>query len=199
MKIKKGVWRRNRTSKYLMPILVQYYDDNPKLMKLFNDAFKVSFGVKDYNTEIEKPCLYVLVDLTSTDNMKELIRFLDKNKICVTHYPYYRNGKSNEFYMFVFKVQDKFIKSYEHFLKGEYSLMYPDKKMQDYYFKDTNTLNVFNKRKKALIKGRRIFRRFFKMVTNPVSLKEYDLPPIISEETFNKKKELTNHFFKTYK
>ena len=87
--------------------------------------------------------------------------------------------------MVVIRLPDKFEKSYEPFLKGEYSQMYSQEEVAEIGFNKAK--GVFNKsedyKKVFLEKINREFNCTLKL--EDLGDRELELPPNIKEETFN--------------
>lgn len=209
MQIQSGKLYENRTWNYLYPCLKYYGND---LMDKLSSFFKLAVGVGDVNRTEEGNCIYILVDtdlplMSETqreDYKRKFAKFLDwlsYKDYYVTDYVFEDIDKSDK-HMVVLRLPKIYDITYVNFVKGNYSVMYSPKVIND-YFKYINIQNkeVEVKRNQKLKEIRQVLTKDKNYVSTfvakvnkdfatDVSTKhfmdaELDYPPKKEEEIFN--------------
>ena len=188
---------KNRTSKYLKPILGHYLHDDRQFEELQTKCHPIGFGVADflyddYNEKtikediVKNNCLYIMVDLFgvyrfNTYPKKEFyklntLEFVKKYKdkgIIKEFYPYCGEETSNQWIMTI-KIPHEFGNIMEKFLNGEYSKLYTNSQIDQYIKKFVIVQN-----QKALSETRQILTKDnnFKKVFEERLIKEFKLKP----------------------
>ena len=221
MQIQSGNLYENRTWKYLYPCLKRY---GPNLLKELSLFFKLGVGIGDYNMTGEKysNCIFILVD-TDIQFNNQPEREVYKNSFSkfldwVSYEPFYVDDYiyegmgSSEKHMVVIKIPSNHDKSYMHFIRGQYSKMYEQKEINEYFkyitiakkdIEEIRNSKIENTRD-ILFKNKEYLDKFLNKVCKDFAIKigdketdlkkknfleaELDYPPKLQEEIFNYKK-----------
>lgn len=216
MQIQSGNLYENRTWKYLYPSLKRY---GPRLLKELSLFFKLGVGIGDYNMTGEKygNCLFILVDTNIQfnnsveienykSNFSKFLDWVSYEPFYVDDYIYEGMGGSEK-HMVVIRIPADHDKSYMHFIRGQYSQMYKQREINE-YFQYINILNkdieeVRNNKientRYILFKDSDYLEDFLTIVCKDFGEKvdkirkyylnaELDYPPKLQEEIFNYKK-----------
>lgn len=208
MNIQSGKLYENRTWKYLYPSLKFYGEE---LTVKLSSFLKLAVGVNDSYREKNGNCIYILIDteLSSVTALErqayrtkfgEFLKWVKDKYYYVTDYVF-EKGK----HMVVLRLHKNFENSYMHFIKGDYSEMYPDKIIYD-YFKHVTLANKEVQKKRndkmkiirdILKKNSEYLPKFVAQVNKDFKTNvdvsyfkdaELDYPPVRKEEIFNYKK-----------
>jgi len=191
----------NKTLKYLYPQLGTYGKTFIKELQETQNILAVGYVDWIYKKvkRIEhKGMLFILIDKNGKfDSKKERYVNLQKSKANFNSFlGYIREHKSyvddylfdfklRHHHMIVIRLPDRFEKSYEPFLNGEYSKMYTEEEVAEMGFNKAK--GVFNKsedyKKVFLDKINQEFNCTLRL--EDLGDRELELPPNIKEETFN--------------
>ncbi len=193
MRIISGNVIKNRTYKYLFPVLKTY---GGKLQDYLNSFYKLAVGIGDNNYKSSDDCLYILFDVNynlagkknSMENrayFEEFITWLKNQSFYKTDYMYDISGV-NCYHMVVIKIPEEYLNAYSNFLQGKYSQMYTDKqisKLFDILNNDTNVpgITIRNSRVKEC---RDVFKRTPSRLKEFVEIVNKEFGTQVSEEHF---------------
>jgi len=210
MQIQSGKLYENRTWKYLYPCL-KYYGE--ELTTKLSSFFKLGVGVNDYNRRESGGCIYILIDtniaLASDADRLDYKRKFDKFLDWISYKYYYVTDYvyDKDKHMVVLKIPNDYQTSYLQFIKGNYSQMYPNRIINDYF----KYINISNKEiedrqnkkmrviRSVLQKNKEYVSTFVGVVNKKYNTEvtvedfkdaELDFPPNREEEIFNYKEEL---------
>lgn len=195
MNIEVGKWYENKTWRFLLPCIKGHGN---LFVSKFNSVFKLGVGIHD-----------TLLDGTDLANGRNILILCDKkvkpkdfNMFLnwVKEQTYFKgdycpdgNFKTSRKHVIILEVPKEYYKSYDNFLKGEYSNMYNSKQLEFLFSAPNrkNELEILNKTSKAaenLIK--KIEKEFFFEVLDTISKNdlidcEYELPLVRKQEIFN--------------
>ena len=184
MKIKIGKVFKNKTLRYVLPMLKKYYDDT--LVALLNSVGILAVGIGDFLIEKEyKQHVFVLIDSKVNSRIfNELIYYVE-DKIYYEDDYSYDNLLTGRMQMIIFKLPDDII---DTFLLGKYSKMYYFEDACDFLI-DEQTFDVIIKNKNHKPKFIKEVQTEFgtKLKVEEVGDRELDIPPIKKNEIFNYK------------
>lgn len=210
MQIQNGKLYENRTWRYLYPSLKSYGKD---LMNNLAQFIKLGVGIADENLEVDQPCIFILIDTNMSfpteaemDAYKlrfaKFINWIRYQYFYVTDYVF-EGLDDREKHMVVLRLPRKYDLAYISFIKGEYSKMYTQSEIYE-YFKyvsiprnkeaETKVNNKLKITRNILFKDKSYIPVFAKEVNslfdtdNPESDfigAELDFPPNFKQEVFN--------------
>ena len=179
---------KNKAKKYLLPALNNYGEE---FTKKINTIFKVAIGVGDivYRGTKEKKHekhLFILCDTAVlTQHFIKFITWIRQQPQYEDDYPY-GNLQKSTFHMVIIKFPEDLYDSLNVFRSGNYSKMYNENQIKQFFTSHPNILKV-------MIKDHNYKLEFTKKINKiyGASLSssdwdgELDLPPRPSEEIFN--------------
>lgn len=205
-----GKLYENKTWTFLYPCLKYYGSD---LMTYLASFFKLKVGIADKNVSIEENCIFILIDTvipfaTETAVIKyknNFSKFLDwlKNQYFYVKDYIYEDINNGEKHMVVLRIPRKHDLTYFYFVRGEYSKMYSEKDIEEYFkFVKLPNEKIIEKRinsklettKKILRKDISYLETFVNRVNEDFDTDveskyfinaELEYPPNIKEEIFN--------------
>jgi hypothetical protein len=184
MKIKIGKVFKNRTLKYVLPMIKKYYDDT--LVSLLNSVGILAVGIGDFLIEKDyKQHVFVLVDSKVNPRIfNELIYYVEDKEYYEDDYSF-DNLLTGRLQMIIFKLPEDIIQT---FLLGKYSKMYYFEDACE-FLKNDNAFDVIIKNKKHKPKFIKEVKTEFgtELKMEEVGTRELDIPPIKKEEIFNYK------------
>ena len=201
MHIEIGKYYVNKTWRFLLPCLRGHGD---VFVRKFNPIFKLAVGIHDTlvdGSEISKGRnIYILCDkLTQERLFNEFIEWIRCQEYYVGDYCPDSEIVGSRKQMIVIHIPEMFNDAYDHFLKGNYSVMYLEEELKALF---SNT-----ERKKELdilTRNPKIVQDFVKQVNEEFNtsvnsehfkMAELELPLKKKEEIFNYKKNNENVFF----
>lgn len=143
MEIKKNALIRNKTYTYLLPCLKHYGDEDFNKLKSF---LMLGAGINDMNQYVKKKnYIYILYNLSpGLPYLEQKNYYLDFSLfldwIRVKNYfinDYLFNCDTHNAHMIVIKIPDKHENTFEEFIAGNYSKMYDNEAINN-YFKNVN-------------------------------------------------------------
>jgi hypothetical protein len=184
MKIKIGRVYKNRTLKYILPLIKKYHDS--LLITMLNSVGILAVGIGDmiYDSKlIKNQHVFVLIDNKANPSIfNELIEYVMDKDYYEDDYPF-DNLLTGRMQMVIFKLPKDIIKE---FLEGKYSKLYYYEDARDFIL-DDNTFNVLIKSKEhkaTFIKELQV--EFGTTLTmEELGDRELDIPPKKPEEFFN--------------
>jgi Fe-S cluster assembly iron-binding protein IscA len=184
MKIKIGRVYKNRTLKYILPLIKKYHDN--LLITMLNSVGILAVGIGDmiYDSKLVKnQHVFVLIDNKANPSIfNELIEYVMDKDYYEDDYPF-DNLLTGRMQMVIFKLPKDIIKE---FLEGKYSKLYYYEDARDFIL-DDNTFNVLIKSKEhkaTFIKELQV--EFGTTLTmEELGDRELDIPPKKPEEFFN--------------
>lgn len=194
MEIKYGQRYRNKTSRFLLPCLVEGHDNI--LSFKMNDMFVLGCGLGDmalYNNPdfifIDKSPIYILLDRFSVKRKTEdFIYWLKYQPYFLKDYPMDLVGRAH---MVIVDLPEKYYPSYDKFLEGKYSEMFSKAEIDKIFLMESDEYKI-------LTKDKSILPQFALQLINTFELKE--LRPSEIEEfelelpyTLNKEEEFFNY------
>jgi hypothetical protein len=197
MNIQHGKLYKNKTFKYLYPLL-KYYGQELKIK--LNLLSKLAMGIGDTNKTLDYKHLYILVDSSPQFRtyLSEFLEFVRDQSYYVEDYVYSTNQ-----HMIVFTLPTKAEYVIQTFLAGKYSDMYSTKEI-DYMFEHIPNMDnkeIIIKRNKELVEIKKVLKKdtsilpeFLKRINMDFGVEadstkfknaELDYPPNLEEEIFN--------------
>lgn len=169
--------------RYLSPILNTY----PVMFQTELNKNKFNLCVCDVDYYINKPFQPYL--FLHFERNQKLIDICRKIRYYVDEYP--MNMEKD--YMIVLSLPEEFEKSYQHFLKGEYSKMYTKPQLEKIKIKQilngniNGTYLVLTKNAMAYDEYCQVIQIIYKSnrFPNKEDVEEFDIPPRINQEVFN--------------
>lgn len=177
----------NKTRKYLLPCLKSY---GTEFTNKLNDAFKVAVGIGDVivSNRRYKHEKHIFILLDSDIAPTHFRTFLDyvRNHDSYDNDYVYGNIQKTTFHMIVVKLPAKFYSAFETFKMGNYSKMYSQEDIDNFF-------NIHPVYRRVLIQDNRYKIKFAKEINSEfgTNLKaedmigELDLPPTRESEVFN--------------
>jgi hypothetical protein len=201
MKIEVAKFYENKTRTYLLPCLVDY---GLNFQMKFNQLYKFAVGIHDsslnYNSITEDSLIYILFDKElSRKYFSDFINWLKGQPYFVTDYVAGTELDSRK-HMVVLRIPDNHEKTYEAFVKGQYSKMYTDEEKVKYFSEAhrKKALNVLNRTYDALLDYVHLANIIFDHNLSPTDCKdhnEYEFPLSPMEEIFNYQDNLDDRTF----
>ena len=191
MNIKIGEFYVNKTWRFLMPCLQGYGES---FVSRFNPIFKLGVGIHDTiveNTPIANGSnIFILCDRKYLEKTFDIfLAWVKTQDYYVTDYCPDINFEKSRKLMLVLKIPKEFEKSYQHFLKGEYSKMYSIEHLNTLFLsvpsrlKEYKILTLDNSLKEEFIQSINTeFGTTMRNFDEPV--KELELPLVLEEEVF---------------
>ena len=210
MQIYTGNFYLNRTFKYLYPALTLYGNELIDKLRILT---KLAVGIGDSSIHIEKQCIYVLLD-TTTSNISfdsyriKIQQFLE----WIREQPYYISdylcnlSEYNNYHMVVIEFPRNHHTIFNNFIKGRYSRMYTREEIYSIFGNQklenkTNEI-IVNKKleeiRNVLLRDRITVKKHLGEVNKDFNSKltledfkeplEADYPIKLSEEIFNYEK-----------
>lgn len=174
MEIRYGKKYQNKTSSYLLPCIIEGYD-NIFSMKI-KELFILGCGLKDmaiannpdYDFEDTKP-FYLLLDTVSVKRKSEdFLHWISYQPQYLYDYPMDLIGRGH---MLILDFPNKYENAYNKFLKGKYSEMFTKGELEGLFLKSTEEYKVLTKDVSLLPKFTQRVREMFEMT----NLKESDI------------------------
>ncbi len=182
MKIKIGKIFKNKTLRFILPMLRKYYDDT--LVTLLNSVGILAVGIGDFLIEKEyKQHVFVLIDSKSNPGIfNELIYYVADKEYYEDDYSY-DNLLTGRMQMVIFKLPDDII---DTFMAGQYSKLYYFEDACDFIL-DESTFDVIIKNKDHKPQFIEEIEVEFgtRLKLEEVGKRELDIPPIKENEIFN--------------
>jgi hypothetical protein len=190
MQIEIGKHYVNKTWKYLRPCLRSY---GPTFKVKFDGLFKLAVGIHDS-----------LLDGTSFEDRKLFYILFNRNYKPV-HYSAFMHWVSHQEYyvidyamddaltgyqhMLVLEFPEKYVKAYDFFIKGRYSLMYNLQEQEMLFEKEDAAKEILNKTKVARLNFVELVNKSFRSDITELDLlhetAEMDFPFEKNKEYFN--------------
>jgi len=201
MHIEIGKYYVNKTWRFLLPCLRGHGD---VFIKKFNPIFKLAVGIHDTLTDGSSisngRSIYILCDkLTNKVNFDEFLDWVKYQEYYIADYcPDSEILKSRK-HMIVLSVPEMFNDAYDHFLQGNYSLMYLEQELKLLFSNNTR-----KKEYDILSRNPQIINDFVKEVNEEFGTNvksdsfknsELELPLKKTEEIFNCCKDSDTVFF----
>lgn len=169
--------------RYLSPILNTY----PVMFQTELNKNKFNLCVCDVDYYINRPFQPYL--FLHFERNQKLIDICRKIRYYIDEYP--MNMEKD--YMIVLSLPEEFEKSYQHFLKGEYSKMYTKPQLEKIKIKQilngniNGTYLVLTKNAMAYDEYCQVIQIIYKSnrFPNKEDVEEFDIPPRINQEVFN--------------
>jgi len=201
MHIEIGKYYVNKTCRFLLPCLRGHGDI---FVRKFNPIFKLAVGIYDTLVDNSKISngrnIYILCDkLTNPKEFNDFLEWVKYQECYVTNYCPDSEILNSRKHMIVILVPEIFNDAYDHFIQGNYSLMYLDEELKLLF---SNTLR--KKEYDVLSRNPKLIEDFvkevnleFKSEVNSKDFKnaELELPLKKTEEIFNYKKENDTVYF----
>lgn len=188
MKIEIGKLYENKTWKYLVPCLNGH---GQEFITRFNQVFKLAVGIGDMLLEgspiADKKALYVLIDKLYQAKIVELfVTWLKYQPYYIADYCPDTDLENSRKHMLVIAVPKMFHDTYDHFIKGTYSMMYKHQHVANMNFlsEERKAVLTGTQSKEAIAKYKTMCKEEFGIVPT-AEVKELDLPPKKVEEIFN--------------
>lgn len=201
MHIEIGKYYVNKTWRFLLPCLRGHGD---VFVRKFNPIFKLAVGIHDTlvdGSEISKGRnIYILCDkLTQERLFNEFIEWIRCQEYYVGDYCPDSEIVGSRKQMIVIHIPEMFNDAYDHFLKGNYSVMYLEEELKALFSNPER-----KKELDILTRNPKIVQDFVKQVNEEFNtsvnsehfkMAELELPLKKKEEIFNCKKNNENVFF----
>ena len=191
MNIKIGDFYVNKTWKYLMPCLQGYGD---AFVQKFNPLFKLAVGIHDKTVDgtfLEKGHnIFILCDSKYLEkDFESFLLWVRTQEYFVADYCFDADFTKSRKRMIVLQVPENFKKTYEHFIKGEYSKMYDEDVVKTLFGSGNKDQEFKILTLDSSLKGdfiKRVNEEFGTSVYKfDEELKEYEFPLVTKEEVFN--------------
>ena len=195
--IKTGSFYKNRSHKFVLPILIRSYGKSMTL--LYNIMCKAAVGVNDKTAAnlgvTYYRHLFILVDIKATkvkiiqtQLYKDFASFM---KDVRSHEAYeYDYCYEQNMQMVILKLPEKYNEVIENFLKGSYSKMLSEEEIERIFTRDRDIHTKSVLKKDINIKSQfteEVRKNFFMDDSPEVDWYEFDFPPEHKEEIFNNK------------
>jgi hypothetical protein len=177
----------NKTRRYLLPCLKFY---GKEFTSRLNDAYKVAVGIGDIivanrGYKHEKHIFILLDSNIAPTHFRTFLDYVRKHESFDNDYVY-GNIQRTTLHMIIVKLPSRYYKTFETFKMGNYSKMYSEADVDNFF-------NVHPVYRRVLIKDNRYKIKFAKQVNEEfgTNLKpedmigELDLPPTTESEIFN--------------
>ena len=194
MEIKYGHKYRNKTSRFLLPCLIEGHDNILSLK--MNDMFILGCGLGDmslYNNPdyifLQKSPIYLLLDRAAVKRKTEdFIYWLKYQPYFLKDYPMDLVGRAH---MVIIDLPEKYYLAYDNFLEGRYSELFSKDEINRLF-------PIGSKEHKVLMKDKSILLEFATELKNLFELRELEPSEIEESElelpyTLNKEEEFFNY------
>jgi len=193
----KGNFYKNRSHKFVLPILIRSYGKSMTL--LYNTMCKAAVGVNDQTAAnlgiTYYRHLFILIDvkatkvkIAQTQLYKDFASFM---KVIRSHEAYeYDYCYEQDMQMIILKLPEKYSEVIEEFLKGSYSKMLSEEEIERIFTRDKDAHTKSVLKKDISMKSQfteEVKKNFFMDDSPQVDWYEFDFPPEHKEEIFNSK------------
>lgn len=154
MQIKYGKRYINKTSKYLLPCLLEGYSKvfSVKIKQMFilgcglNDKSIINNPNFDFT---DKRPIFILIDRLSSNKRRseDFIYWVRYQSYFIKDYPMDLIGRAH---MIILDFPEKYSNAYDNFLKGKYSEMFSKEEIENLFQKDTEEYKVLTKDKSLI-------------------------------------------------
>lgn len=195
MEIRYGQKYRNKTSRFLLPCLIEGH--NPVFSMKLNDTLILGCGLGDMALSqnpdfifLEKSPIYVLLDRIAVKRKTEdFIYWLKyQDDIFLGDYPLDLRGRAH---MVIIDLPEKYYNAYDKFMEGKYSEMFTEEEIERLFDKESHEYKVLTRDRSILPQFAVQLQELFEMrELSPMDIKdsELELP-----YTMNKEEEFFNY------
>lgn len=177
----------NKTMKYLLPCLKDY---GSEFLDKLNNVFKVAAGIGDIITDncglIHEKHIFILLD--SKIAPKFFLSFISwiKDQPMYEDDYVYGNIQKSTYHMIVLGFPEKYWNSLDSFKLGQYSKMYDEKTIKEFFSNYPESQKIFIKDHEYKIKFTKRVNKIFEADLKPSEWEgELDFPPTDKTDKFN--------------